>query len=83
MMRMTVINPGLHSVLTYHLLPFAKQWLLIDHCEYIVQSLGSLEQVALEIDGSGGGGFSPGSGFGSGGFGSGSNFGSGGLTTIT
>ena len=34
-----------------------------------VQNLGSLEQVALEIDGSGG--LSPGSGYGSGGFGSG------------
>jgi hypothetical protein len=40
-----------------------------------VQNLGSLEQVALEIDGNGG--LSPGSGYGSGG-----GFGSGNLTTI-
>ena len=39
-----------------------------------VQNLGSLEQVALEIDGSGG--LSPGSGYGSGG-----GFGSGNLTS--
>lgn len=43
------------------------------HLTDALQNLGSLEQVALEIDG--GGGLSPGSGYGSGG-----GFGSGNLT---
>ncbi len=50
-------------------------WLPNNHCVLAVQNLGSLEQVALEIDGNGG--LSPGSGYGSGG-----GFGSGNLTTI-
>ncbi len=47
----------------------------ISNAVLAVQNLGSLEQVALEIDGNGG--LSPGSGYGSGG-----GFGSGNLTRI-
>ena len=86
-----------HPKLCFWVAFYCLDWMLRNPCRQscwwsttifvslIMQSLGSLEQVALEIDGGGGhGGFSPNStGFSSGGFGSGSNFGSGPITTLT